>query len=379
MDIQPSIADSDVLLLAKVLRLVVNDIDVNDQEEFVRNPFSLLKLAHEHFVYSLVSYWLLRQSTSKDVREQLEQHSQARILYRLPQLRTCIQLNDLFNENNIDFIWLKGPVLSQQLYGDSLRRDFGDLDCLVHSNHIQAAINVLERNGYQHLKQQDTDYHLEFLAPDECVQLEMHTSLAPSEFTSLKLDDIVWNHIQQIRMHGKNLPALDIEATLVYLLHHGNRHLWCRLQWVMDIVTLLKVANVDWKLVWDLADDSKQRNSLLLGLHFVRQLFDIHLPIFIDKEIRSRPMISRRGSSLLRHYGVEDDAERMWIFTRVWLSIMESRGEQASYLYQVFRERMFVLNYNDKITPLPSLLTWLYYPIRFVRLVYKYFIRSFVS
>lgn len=378
LDIQSSITNSNVLLLAKILKCIVNNIDSNDQEEFIHNPVILLKPAREHFVHSIVGYWLLRQSIPENVREQLEKHSQSRIFYKLLQLRTCIELNDLFTEKNINFMWLKGPVLSQQLYNDPFRRDYGDLDCLLHSNDIQVAVDLLELNGYQNLNQQNTDYHLEFLSPDRHVRLEMHTSLAPSEFTSSKIDDVVWEHIQSVCVQDKNLPTLDIEAALVYLLHHGNRHLWYRLQWVMDIVTLLQVAKVDWNVVWKIANDSKQRNSLLLGLHFVKQLFDIQLPVFIDKEIQLRPIISRLGSSLLRHYSVEDDAERMWIYTRVWLYIMESRSERISYLWKLFRERIFVLNHNDIITPLPFLLTWLYYPVRFVRLVYKYFIRSLV-
>src|SRR6202035_2811780 len=60
-----------------------------------------------------------------------------------------VRLLDLFGAAAIPVIPLKGPALSEYLYGDSALRQFVDLDLLVHRSDVPPAMLLLERQGYR--------------------------------------------------------------------------------------------------------------------------------------------------------------------------------------------------------------------------------------
>jgi hypothetical protein len=53
-----------------------------------------------------------------------------------------------FNAEGIPVIAQKGPVLAQALYGDSVMREFGDLDLLVRPGDVRRACDALRDLGY---------------------------------------------------------------------------------------------------------------------------------------------------------------------------------------------------------------------------------------
>lgn len=55
----------------------------------------------------------------------------------------------ILEENNIESISFKGPVLSQLAYGDVVSRQYCDLDILVDENNIDKVCNLLKEKNYQ--------------------------------------------------------------------------------------------------------------------------------------------------------------------------------------------------------------------------------------
>src|SRR5688572_5384151 len=72
------------------------------------------------------------------------------------QLNHCNELRRIADvlHGHVDFITLKGPVLSHQLYGNVARRDSLDLDILVRPRDVPSALETLRTIGYtaQHLE-----------------------------------------------------------------------------------------------------------------------------------------------------------------------------------------------------------------------------------
>jgi hypothetical protein len=67
----------------------------------------------------------------------------------LVKVAEFIKVTDLLRAGRIDFIPLKGPLLSFRLYGDATTRRYGDLDILVDPSEVEKARVGLLAAGYK--------------------------------------------------------------------------------------------------------------------------------------------------------------------------------------------------------------------------------------
>ncbi|MEM5662575.1 nucleotidyltransferase family protein [Bacillus cereus] len=63
-------------------------------------------------------------------------------------IKHTIQICKDFQENNINYILMKGAVLSCGIYNDLGSRDFGDTDILIHRQDISKVTKMLKEKGY---------------------------------------------------------------------------------------------------------------------------------------------------------------------------------------------------------------------------------------
>jgi len=153
----------------------------------------------------------------------------------------------LFDANDILFIVIKGPLLSQALYGDINTRFSGDLDILIDPNDTQKAHELLLEKGFTPLRQEGfedysrlyfwTQKDLAYIYKNQ-FRVEIHTRLEvnPALFP-LKSSD--WDKYTQMQIYGGNeYRVFTDEIQLIYLSFHGAKHLWQRLFWLLDVAQL---------------------------------------------------------------------------------------------------------------------------------------------
>ena len=177
---------------------------------------------------------------------------------QLFQLSEFMKLSDKFQESNIPFIPLKGPMLSYRLHKDPSYRYSWDLDFLIPINLIPKTIQVLKDSGYipyyfncpensnlQH-KLIKWHHHLSFVHPERNTYIEIHWKLFTNNLTNSKIiTDVIKSNRNQLQFNNHIFEVFNNEFELVYLIIHGGLHAWRRLKWLVDIKDFIENIPID--------------------------------------------------------------------------------------------------------------------------------------
>lgn len=171
-------------------------------------------------------------------------------LFGLKSLAELVRIQKSFDEAGVSLLHLKGPTLSQRLYGDPLLRSFGDLDVLVKEDQARYAIDTLVKLGYECSSPTLVSYfyddmippvgvyHLEF--SKNGVSIELHWSLSRHAHGRLANVGELFNRSQSVVIGGRELRTLSDSDHLAFLDFHSAGHCCSRLKWVVDSFELSK-------------------------------------------------------------------------------------------------------------------------------------------
>lgn len=163
-----------------------------------------------------------------------------------------IRISRLLSDIEIEFLCLKGPVLSQLLYKDPVKRHFSDLDFLVRQSDVCASIGVLRELGFRlsDLKniesRSESDplwsslYHVQ-LTNDQ-IQVELHWRLSRNDRLSEIPVELLFSAKQPVSIGGDVLHTLGPLYLIEYLALHGTSHCWNRLKWLLDEMLLVNAG-----------------------------------------------------------------------------------------------------------------------------------------
>lgn len=181
-------------------------------------------------------------------------------LLRMQQIGNFLKIVNILHSNNIWFLNLKGPLLSQRIYGDPTYRSFRDFDILVKPKDMNRTLQFFEKKGYkptdfswpESSKKQAITLHfinqLEMVHPDSGTIFEVHWKLFSTRIADPKtVDRLFRENIESTEFGGQTLNRLSFEFELFYLIVHGGNHAWFRLKWLMDIHEILNRKEVDWE------------------------------------------------------------------------------------------------------------------------------------
>lgn len=214
--------------LLKLLKMSL--ISEGSEDEAVSYDYeSLLAMARKHSVLSLMYDKVV---SSKGLPEHIKKDIEAvsvrtvRQSYRLAFLSKA--LVDLFNENGIDALVLKGCCIAAYYPVPELRKS-GDVDLLINPDDLKLACKLLETNGFVVNEEQHANHHIGFQSPDQ-IEVELHTMLTePFDNVGINkyLEKMV-GKITELRVEkdvmGISVPTLK-EGYFVYqLLLHMLQH-----------------------------------------------------------------------------------------------------------------------------------------------------------
>ena len=205
------------------------------------------------------------------------------------QLNHCNELRRITDamKGQVDFITLKGPALSLQLYGSVARRDSHDLDILVRPRDVPRALATLTTIGYtaQHLESRAFrhwlrhQHELPLANRDIRVLLELQWAWAQRHFAIERGLDACFEESTELPLAGASVRVLSPEDTLLYLAVHGAKHNWSTLSLVTDFAAAGLLLGLDWKLVVKRAHESGLGRLVEIGAALSNALFGIALPI----------------------------------------------------------------------------------------------------
>jgi hypothetical protein len=184
--------------------------------------------------------------------------------------RELFAVSEAFSQKGIEFIPLKGPVLSHRLYGDATRRHYGDLDILVRVASVGGARLILKELGYNEddpvwpgsdRKQRVLIRHTNeifFTHREKSILVELHWQLLKTlPAKAARFEDIADRNLTVIDFGGRSFSVFSNELELLWLIIHGGVHWWRRLKWLVDVKTLLETQPVDWKVFAALTEEMK--------------------------------------------------------------------------------------------------------------------------
>jgi hypothetical protein len=211
-----------------------------------------------------------------------------------------LRLQSAFNEHGIEFIPFKGPVLSKQAFGDACLRSFTDLDVIVRTQNVSKVFRLLVSLGFSpspHRTAEDIEALLSagtldklthehtFIRPPSMIrnfplQIDVHWNIAPSSMQTIAFDDIHRGY-ERIELCGQQVETMSAERCLVALAVHAAKHQFSELKWLVDIAELATRANVDWVLVYDVAQQWRVERMIDLALMLAATIgYELDLPEF---------------------------------------------------------------------------------------------------
>lgn len=281
------------------------------------------------------------------------------------------QLAKAFNTNDIKAIFLKGPMLGHEIYGDISLRTCGDLDLLIPIEDLDIMHKLLEINGYVKDDYIQTvlgdwkwrHHHVTYHHTTKNIKVEIHWRLNPGPGKEPNFKEL-WERKRISSISNSPIYFLGREDLFLFLVSHGARHGWSRLRWLIDIQKMTG-QTMDFQEINSLV--KKHNNFHVVGQSIIlsSQLLDAN----VTKEMQ-RFIKNNRSKSL---------AQGAIFYFRKMVNLHNEPLQKdvslyhGRYLYSLMslqQKVLFILSYLypyhiDTVTlPLPKNLHFLYFILR---------------
>ncbi|WP_458352145.1 nucleotidyltransferase domain-containing protein [Peribacillus frigoritolerans] len=332
-----------------------------------------LKLARHHRVYPLIYPKLKSANYIPAPINQSMHHDYQKNTFKMLKLTGEIErISRVVFENEISTLFLKGPILATDLYGDISQRTSSDVDILVNIDDLEKIESLLIQLGYvkdEYIQTVLNDWkwrhhHFVYFHSEKEIKLEIHWRLNPGPakeptFTELWLRKKVSSITTSYPIY-----CLGNEDLFLFLTSHGARHGWSRLRWLVDIDRLCK-KKLDWNIIISLlkkyqymhvAGQTLVLTSQLLNTPINKQVNDLTL------KDRSNRLAQEALFYIQRFINLHDEplSEEIASYHKKHLfSLMSFQNKMLfilSFLHPYFED--------TKTLPLPQKLHFLYFPLR---------------
>lgn len=372
-------------LLLLTSRLALSDSEAERLRLIAAEPIDwevFFDLALYHRVFALVYQNLIDHApdallgvVADDFTERIAEN-QLRIFELTAEL---VRISKAFEEKQIRFLPLKGPMLAASVYGNIALRPAGDLDLLVHIRDVPAALKILRTAGFSVVlrepgafatpRQEAAIYRYlyHFILYDEERELvvELHFNLSSRKLPFHLPPDDLFNRASTFSLAGRKIPIPDPLDNLIYLCVHGSKHAWSRLEWLVGIAELLKqIDSIDEDELSQLAHQCNGHRPLLLGLLLVAEMLDTNVTPELVQEARGDRLVRKLAKNVALQLSVlEEDPRRQ---NRFQLTLYPTLSARLRWIFHSSLQP----GYAD-IRSINVQWLFLYYLIRPIRLLGK--------
>jgi Uncharacterised nucleotidyltransferase len=328
--------------------------------------------ALRHGLGGLLQAAVAHSSAPAPVREQAALAAHESAIAGLRGIAEVVEISRVLRNAELASVCLKGPTLSQWLYGTAGFRRFSDLDIMVASRDLTAVHEALAPHGYRlpdgmTVKAAGAIYRGLGAWPLKRAgryPLDLHFRLCHVSFGSpLKPEDVIAESRDLDGVPGVRVPSPTHAA--VMLLGHAWKHLWCTLEMVLAIARVMERNDVDWVRVQALAQRSGTWNGCAAGLALASELFRVKVPDQIDDHGNQHArddLLRAARAALLRPAGV---FANRWEERRSHRAALDRWSNRLRYdVYRLTSPTPLERAWCD----LPEPLTFLYGQVRLIRL-----------
>ncbi|MCA1048640.1 nucleotidyltransferase family protein [Priestia aryabhattai] len=369
----------DEKLLSKELKLLLELMKTENKKKVGLDKSNLFKninwnefleLANFHRVYPIIYLKL------KDLNEKLVPKKVMDALYekykhntfQMLQLSSEMErINRLFNNNHIKVLFLKGPVIANDLYGDISLRTSKDLDVLIAEKDLDKANEILLQIGYS--KEKTTTilnekkwkkHHVIYFHTEKKTEVEIHWRLHPPPSKEPSFEEL-WERKRESSFNFSSIYFLGEEDLFLFLVVHGARHGWFRLRWLKDIDQVMK-RNINLRKTEIITKKYQYGHLVGQALILVSALLDTPLPKELEALTKKKQSTTLARKAYLFISGFED-----FTYHSRYLISLNLGIKKLLYIFILLYP-----NSNDLTTlTLPKILHFLYFPLKPFLLIWK--------
>jgi hypothetical protein len=251
---------------------------------------------------------------------------------QLADLKVFFELTDALRSQGIDFLNLKGPVLSQRIYGDPTYRYYRDFDIMVASEDAGKAFGILVEKGFRpnyfdwpESKQKQNAIlkyinQTSFYHPEHEITVELHWKLFHREYMERnKEEKLVQDNTNVVLISGREFKTLSSELDLVFLVIHGGLHAWARLKWLLDIQEYNKRLEMDQEKLKKLVAVFHAEPYFALANSLLQKIFDSESRVQFLKDLKPETVnfcLSRINSESPKPY--DDQKSFLGYYRYLW-------------------------------------------------------------
>ena len=353
----------------------IDELKEIDKEWFSHIDWDkFLELSMHHRVYSVV-YQKMKEIDPILIPEYVMNRLQLKYKINTFQMLALSgemeQVSRLFLANEIRTIFLKGPVLGYDLYGDISLRTSSDLDFLIPLHDLDRAEDLLIKLGYvkdDYFVMVLNDWkwrhhHITFFHPQRKIKLEVHWRLNPGPAKEPTFNEL-WERKRISSLTDSPVYFLGKEDLFLFLVTHGARHGWSRFRWLVDIHQIVK-QELDWSKLYPLLKKYQYLHVGGQALILVSQL--LKTPIYEEM----KPLLSVNTSTGLAQEAIfyleemvnlhtDPVPENVALYHKRHLFSLMSKRQKFFFIIS------FLYPYPEdaEILPLPKYLQFLYFPLR---------------
>ncbi len=276
----------------------------------------LVTLAGYHGVQPLL-YCHLRTMEDRLLSEQhmtwLRGMVGARSAHSLILMQELGRLSDVFKDEGIPMMAVKGSVLAETVYGGVALRPFVDIDLLIHREDFAQLEDLLHRQGYGSRELspfQKTSYlyingqytfwrRIQSLGAAAAF-IDVHTAIMPPGYAYSEDFDSLMARSMTVPIAGRQVPTLGREDLLQVICYHGFKNRWDRFKYICDLAELIRAyPDLDWEAVYHRMHAMHSRRILRLGLFLASELLEAPLPDQVREDVLKDKRVRELGQDVI--------------------------------------------------------------------------------
>ena len=237
----------------------------------------------EGLIYNSIDKSLFTKDEDINILKEEKKLTLSTIINQATHVKKISDILNIFNNNNIPVIVLKGLVV-RYLYPNPNLRTMSDADILVHTHDLNKVELLLTSLGYIKLEESDEHgAHLVFYNSYNVI--EVHWRLTNRDYYKgdISFEDHLWDNTMKVNVEKTETLSLGLEDLALHLCVHMAVHLACHgfgIRQLCDLVLLVEKQgnDIDWKLFLDKAKISGIEKFSLVIFKICNVLFNMNIP-----------------------------------------------------------------------------------------------------
>lgn len=250
------------------------------------------------FIYSAISTDLIKAIFPKTYVSNLRKRAGVITLKNSFIFKNGLEIIKLFNDNNIDYILIKGITILRHLYDDDTLRAVTDLDFLIRRDQYHKLVKLLEDRGFYYPRKEFAAVNLiitrEEFESEGCEILFVKDTFPFKTLIDVNFDlsgfkkrqfvmhmlypmsKFDWfGNTRTIEIDNCKVTCLNLEMSLLHMIYHFSlHHSFMGLKWLLDICQMIVKYNgvIDWNKFFKTLENANIKRLVGISLGMVSEI-----------------------------------------------------------------------------------------------------------